>query len=76
MRFCWQENPEKRPTFSKLRMEIQKMLNIKDSGKMAGDTQVELDRCTNYHYMDEMSLARQRSLSTKWSVSSEEAALL
>lgn len=76
MRFCWQENPDKRPTFNRLREEIERMLNIKNDSKMAGDTHVELDRCTNYHYMDEMSLARQRSLSTKWSTSSEDAALL
>ncbi|XP_061187862.1 hepatocyte growth factor receptor-like [Saccostrea echinata] len=76
MRMCWQENPMQRPPFSRMREEIEKLLDIKGNGKMVGDTQVDLERCTNYHYMDEVSLARQRSLSTKWSTSSEDAALL
>ncbi|XP_062614202.1 hepatocyte growth factor receptor-like, partial [Saccostrea cucullata] len=76
MRMCWQENPMQRPFFSRLREEIEKLLEIKGNSKMVGDTQVDLERCTNYHYMDEVSLARQRSLSTKWSTSSEDAALL
>jgi hypothetical protein len=55
---------------------MERLVDIKNNSKLAGDTQVELERCTHYYYMDEMSLARQRSLSTKWSVSSEDAALL
>lgn len=42
--------------FNCIREEIERMLNIKNDSKMVGDMYVELDRCINYYYMDEMSL--------------------
>ena len=73
---CWLENPDNRPTFGELADNIMTLIEAKDKSYSLVDTQVDLERCTNYHYMDHQSLARQRSLSTQRSVSSEDAPLL
>lgn len=73
---CWLENPINRPTFQELADEIMNLIEAKDKSYTLIDTQVDLERCTNYHYMDHLSLARQRSLSAKQSVTSDDAPLL
>ncbi|XP_062614200.1 hepatocyte growth factor receptor-like, partial [Saccostrea cucullata] len=73
---CWLENPANRPSFQDLADDIMRLIEAKDKSYSLVDTKVDLERCNNYHYMDHQSLARQRSLSAKRSVSSDDAPLL
>lgn len=73
---CWLDNAANRPTFKELADNIMTLIEAKDKSYTLVDTQVDLERCTNYHYMDHQSLARQRSLSTQRSVSSDDVPLI
>ena len=61
MRKCWLPNAKDRPTFSELNLEIKDMITMLEHAMKQGEdkaniqtTYVNMDKCTDYHYTDEL----------------------